>query len=1006
MSVATHWRCRFTCAAVAACLAFSTLGWAQERTGSIEGIVTDPSGAAVTNATLELSSPALLQPMRISTGAAGAYQFPSLPPGSYRLVVSAPGFRQYQAASVTVNVGRVSRIDARLEVGQVTESVVVSAEAVQVDTASTTVATNVTETAYDRLPKGRSFDSLVILSPGVRAEPKSGGYQVDGSSGSENAYILDGIEVTSIQSGVLPGQSRVPIEWISETQVKSSGFSAEYGGAIGGVIAATTRSGSNNLHGQASLYWSGDAMNARPRMTQRLNPGNDEVADYFHDPKDSMRFLNPGFRLGGPVKRDFAWFFISGYPQFTRRERDVTFLRPAETRNYRQRMRQDYTMAKIDIQPLSKLRGSFSYFYNPLRVNGLLPTYQGTDAITNPWADRGYRQPAAAYGWSADYSATSKLVISAFGGYQYSNYMDYGIPRGTRYRYATPNLTIPGVPDQFRGASGNFTPDNRQTVQDIYTRHTAHIVGSYLLTAGGQHSLRFGYDLNRLANKPNAGTWPDGYVFLYWDREYAFVTKPGRARGTYGYYINRAFATEGDVSSNNTGLFINDNWRVSRNLTLNLGIRTEREFLPSFDPGIQTRPIEFGFGKKIAPRLGFAYDPTGQGRMKLAASWGMYYDIMKYEMPRGSFGGDKWLDFVYTLDNPNITAINPQGNGFGPCQCSGTFLEQVNWRIPSNDPSHNLIDPNLKPVRLQSWNASWDYLFATDYVFGVRYVHRQLDRTIEDVGILTSQGEQYYIANPGFGLTIDPASFEAGYPANVTPKAKRNYDAVEIRLERSFARRASFQAAYIISRLYGNYAGLANSDENGRTSPNVNRVYDLPWMAYDERGQLVYGRLATDRPHAFKFFGSYDWKTKLGTSRFSPIFQAASGTPLSTEVAVNHVPVFAFGRQDLGRTKSFTQTDFLVSHDIPAGGEGKFFRIELNVINLFNHGRELSRFVGLDHANDGGINLFTDQTARILQGYNSRALITEQGIRLDPRYNLANQFQEPRTLRFGFHFFF
>jgi hypothetical protein len=1003
-------------------IAFALLSYcafAQERTGSIQGTVTDPSGLAVPGAAVEVSGEALPQAQKVSTGASGGFLFASLPPGQYTVSITAQGFRVYKASNVALNVGRTVRVDAKLEVGAVAESVVVSGEAILLDTTNTVVSTNLTATVYDRLPKGRSFDSLIVLAPGVRSEPKSGGFQVDGASGSEHSWVVDGIEVTSIQVGDLTRQARIPIEWVNETQVKSSGFDAQFGGAIGAVVSATTRSGGNDFHGQVSLYLANDTLNAglaspidgraQRRDLLRINPNNDNFQEYFRNGKDDYRMLNPGFRLGGPIKKDMLWFFLSAYPELHKAERDVTFLRPVQTGHFVRKDRQDFTLAKIDFQPFSKLRANFSYFYNPWRVNGLLPSYQGTDSVATPFADRGLRQPATGYGYQADYAATSKLAFSVFGGYQYSNNKDYGIPRGTRYRYANGNTTLPmlNLPANVLGPAGNFTPDNRQTVQDIYTRHTLHAIGSYLLTAKGQHNLRFGWDLNRLANRPVAGTWPDGYVFLYWDRAYRAVTRGGSFRGTYGYYINRAFATEGDVSSNNQGLFINDSWRLNKSLTLQLGLRTEREFLPSFDPKIQVTPIEFGFGSKMAPRLGFAYDPKGDGRMRFGASWGLYYDIMKYEMPRGSFGGDKWLDNVYTLDNPNIFNIKPGApGGFGQCQCPGTLIEVVNWRIPSHDPSENLIEPNLKPVRLQAWDASWEYNFTSDYVFGVRYTHRQLDRTIEDVGILTPQGEQYFIANPGFGITVDSRKFPADYPANVTPKAKRNYDGVEFRLERRFSRQLAFQTSYTYSRLYGNYAGLANSDENGRRSPNVNRVYDEPWMAYDEKGKLVYGRLATDRPHAFKLFGTYDWKTKAGTTRLSPYFSVFSGAPISTEVGVQHVPVFVFGRGDLGRTPAFTQTDFLISHDIPVKGEGRFVRVELNITNLFNHARVTNVFPALDHVNDGGINFDANKTGQIFRGYNSRALITEQKLRLDPRYRLPNEFQIPRELRFGFHFFF
>ncbi|MCX6597782.1 MAG: TonB-dependent receptor [Acidobacteria bacterium] len=987
-----------------------TLAFSQERTGTLQGVVLDPAGATVPNATVEVTSSSLLRPVTATTDNGGGYLFGSLPGGLYVVNITAPGFRAFKAASVAIQVGRTTRIDAKLEVGQVAESVVVSGEGAAVDTATNVISANITADIYDRLPKGRSFDTLIALAPGARAETKGGGYQIDGASGSENVFIIDGTEVTNIQTGVLNRQNKTPIEFIGETQIKSSGVDAQFGGAIGGVIAATTKSGSNNFHGQASLYLESDALNAGPRRTLRLNPNNDDVAEYFQNSRDGYRSLTPGFTFGGPIKKDRIWFFLGTYPQFERTERAVTFLSNNTKGVYQSKVRQDYTIGKIDFAPTNKLRGSFSYMYMPTRTNGLLPGREGTDAFSNPWADRGSRQPSTSYQYQADYTATSRLLISVFGGRQYNNNKDYGIPGGTRYTFVNSNRTLPAtlpVPSNLLGSTGNFTPNNQQTVQDIFTRNNVNTVASYLFTAGGQHNIRGGWSINKLSNSPVASTWPDGYIRLAWNLSRNALTRPGSFRGPYGYYINRVFATTGDVSSNNQGLFIQDQWRVNKKLTLTLGLRTEREFVPSFsdNKSIPSKAITFNWNQKLAPRLGFAYDPSGTGKMKIYGSFGRYYDIMKYELPRGSFGGDKWKDYYYTLDSPNFFAIkpNPAPNS-NTGTLPGTLIETVDNRIPSNDPSNPLVDPNLLPVRQTAYDFGYDYLFEGGWVAGVRYTHKQLDRTIEDVGILTSQGEQYYITNPGFGYSIDASKFPKDYPKSVTPKAKRNYDAVEFRLERRFAKRYYVSSSYTVSRLYGNYGGLASSDENGRTSPNVNRYFDEAWMSYDNKGTLVEGRLATDRPNTFKFFGSYDQKWKGGTTRIAPFLSAYSGTPITTEVFVSGVPVFTNGRGDQGRTPFFSQTDMLLSHDFPLKREGMRVRFELNVTNLFNQATVTNKYTSFTHTNDGGINF--DNTGDIFKGFNVANEMKTQEIRRDPQFGMGSAFQGPRTMRVGFHFFF
>lgn len=988
---------------------FVSLASAQERTGTVEGIVLDATGAAVAGASIDLVGGSFKQTATANSN--GGFFIGAVPPGIYTLTASSKGFTKFVANNLSVSVGRVSSINPKLEVGQVSESVSVSAEANQIDTQTTVVSTNISADIYDKLPKGRSFDSLLAMAPGTRLEPKGGGYSVDGASGSENIYVIDGLEVTNIRTGVLNEQNRVPIEWIAETQLKSSAIDAQFGGGIGGVVSATTRSGTNDFHGQVSLYLNTDGMNSRPRQTLRLNPNNDDVADYFQNSRDGLRSLNPGFRVGGPILRNRLWFFTSAYPQFIKTQRTVNFL-SGQTGTYESKVRQDYTLNKIDYQVFSKLRTFFGYQYNPQRTNGYLPSQQGTDAFSTPFSQQGNRQPVTTYNYQADYTASSSLLFSVFGGYNYSNLKDYGVPRGTRYFYVVTNRNLPfsgEIPAATLAASGNFTPNNRQTVQDIYKRDNVNAVGSWLVNKGGQHSVKFGWSLNKMSNSPKADTWPDGYIRLNWNQVRNALTTPERgARGPYGYYVNRVFATEGDVSGRNMGLFFNDTWRVNKKLTLNLGIRTENEYIPSYrtDSGIASKAITFGWGKKFAPRLGFSYDPSGEGKMKIFGSYSVAYDLFKYELPRGSFGGDKWKDYYYTLTTPNIFDIKPTAGSSGN---AGTFpgrlIETVDNRIPSNSATNNLIDPDLKPVKNHQMDFGFEKTFAGNYVFRSRYTHKALDSTIEDVGILTPLGEQYYITNPGFGYSVNASKFPKDYPANVTPKAKRQYDAMELSVNRRFAR-VYVNASYTLSRLYGNYSGLASSDENGRTAPNVNRYFDEPWMVYDQRGKLVYGRLATDRPHTFKVFTSYDKKWFGGTTHFAPVVNWYSGTPITTELSIGNVPVYPNGRGDLGRTPRFFQTDFLLTHDVRVhGSEQKFFRFEVNANNLFNNSSVINIFPSYTHANDGSIQY--GNTADIFKGYsNYPALMKAQEIRVDPQYNKASAYQSPRILRLGFHFFF
>jgi hypothetical protein len=429
---------------------------------------------------------------------------------------------------------------------------------------------------------------------------------------------------------------------------------------------------------------------------------------------------------------------------------------------------------------------------------------------------------------------------------------------------------------------------------------------------------------------------------------------------------------------------------------------------------VPSQPITFGFGSKLAPRIGAAYDVKGDGKWRIAGSFGLFYDLMKYALPQGSFGGAIYQMWYYPVDNPDpsyyIPLIPKNSAGFAAAQPLGGNLplfEHVDWRIPSNDPNDNTIDPNLKPMRRRVWDFSSDYAITSGMVLSARYTHNSVDRIIEDVGTLSAAGEKYFIANPGFGITVAPGTWGPGYPN--TPKAKRNYDALELRLDKRFSRNYYFSTSYTLSRLYGNWSGLASSDENGRQDPNVTRYFDLPWMSYDSHGQLVYGRLATDRPQAFKFFGAYTLKTKLGETNFGPNFMLMSGTPLTTEVnVISSTPVYVNGRGDMGRTPVFSQTDLYLYHQIRVT-ERKSVKIDMNISNLFNQSTVTNKNVALLHESYSQQLSFDNQTD-FFKGFDYKKMLAagyaDGSLLANPLYGYANGFQGPRYIRLGIKFIF
>jgi hypothetical protein len=288
-----------------------------------------------------------------------------------------------------------------------------------------------------------------------------------------------------------------------------------------------------------------------------------------------------------------------------------------------------------------------------------------------------------------------------------------------------------------------------------------------------------------------------------------------------------------------------------------------------------------------------------------------------------------------------------------------------------------------------------------------RYVHKQIDRAVEDIGSLDAQGNEIYtIGNPGFGRGA--IAYQVAMPDGSTfavpyPKAVRDYDAIELAVDRRLANRWSLRGSYTWSRLFGNYSGLSQSDENGRTTPNVGRNFDYPVMAFDGTGTPAYGRLGTDRPHQFKILGSYElpFGTVTGLE-----FHGASGVPVTREVAIfppNFLPVQYLGRGSDGRTPSLWQTDLFVGHDIRLAGR-RVLQFNVTVLNLFDGSTPIDKYP-LQTRSSAGINF--DEVAFYNGQVDVPAAIAALGpTAIDPRFLLDRAFQGERTIRVGARFRF
>ncbi len=1036
-------------------LLWATPATAQEQSGSIEGIVKDSSGAILPGVTVEARSPLVVGVSTAVTDAQGIYRFPALPPGEYELTATLQGFAPKKIAARLV-LGQLLKVEFTLSVAGIAETVQVTGESPLIDTKQSAAFATVTREVIDRIPKGRDYTDVVKLAPGANEESRSGGIQVDGASGSENRFIIDGMDTTALRTGV-SGKTML-IDFIQEVQVKSSGYNAEFGGSTGGVISAITRSGSNQMRGSiglyeennrfrgslakrgsrsySSYYGTNGIQNPQGCGTETTRAGNTCTANPSLQISDQTpwQYYSPVADVGGPVIKDKLWYYAG--IAYTRNlyHVDAKFLQEPghPTRHFSWGSWAYYPNYNVTTQLTGnmRLRVSGSNQRNQSRRTGpgLQPVnrvfdgdltsarYKPTTCPYLAYQDmagknlKGYTS-ASTSAWLSSFATGCQFIQSGFDDTYIRTGSDsrndvvsgnldwvltptffinttagmfrtnsWGNPAWSndalRHSFSYGNTLAdmtdpryppigggswPSIPAAYQQASGysDQTKTSYLAVKDIYSRYFVNANAISYRSWAGQHVIKGGIRFERFGEDVyNGYTKPT--INLNWGRNYN-ATDGRVVSGKYGYYMVNKTGTIGVVWSNNYSFWLQDSWTVHNKMTINAGVRAENEHVPNYKTGVpdcEVAPndpncalsIKFGFRDKIAPRLGFAYDVKGDSKWKVYGSFGYFFDITKLEMPRGLFGGEHWINYYWTLDTYDWASISCNEGGAGTSGCLGTFIEQWDARRSTNQLDPDLsayfnrpmtgIDPNLKPVRTGETIFGLDHELSATMSLHVRYVHKWLTRTIEDNGILVPGiGELYLIANPGWGYA---SIMNPSWPNYHTPHATRDYDSIEFRLRKRLANRWSAEIDYTYSRLWGTYGGLASSDEGGRTSPNVNRYFDNPYMSFNSNNQAVFGLLPTDRPHVLKLQATYDlpWGTSVGAYG---ILQ--SGVNESTRISYAGYPVYVYSRGDMGRMPVYKQVDLSVQHDLRIGGNRRV-SLQANIDNLFDLAGYTSFYTG------------------------------------------------------------
>jgi len=980
---------------------------AQVPTAKLIGRVTDEKGNDLPGVSIVAECPRLLGKATALTNQAGFYRLFALPSGLYTVTYSLQGFKHVVRKEIVIQLEQTITLDITMEPGPTEEEITVVGKSPLIDVKTAARGQSITKEVFMSLPRGASADAIFSLMPGVQYEAIAGGISVDGASGAENIWHVDGTNVTNIMVGIR--SQDVVFEGIEEVQVKTSGYPAEFGGSMGGVVNVITRWGGNEFHGDVAGYFNNDKMLGHDRNYLRVKPQNDQEVEYVNDQDlvgRSFYRAESVFNLGGYIFKDKLWIFGSFNPISNHTTANRFFLTDPEPRSMYKFERQDWNWngsIKLTVQPFNRLRLSASLVNNFHKYRGALPAIGGSGTKDYEYGKQGFDYPNLSANATLYYTLGSNFLVGLRGGYFRTNTTNQQLYNpGTYYGFGRNNNIYPEIPaDLIRARGWNNGLGTSLLTKNISERISANLDLTYYLSLAGEHSLKAGVQFIRLhEDVDNRPQFP--MVNLNWGIP-GYTPDGTRIMGKYGYYVVRngfggPYGSLYSPHSDNWTLYLQDTWTIANRLTLDLGLRAESEYVPSFDttdPAYKDfRPIVFHFADKLAPRLGIIYDVFGDSSLKIFASYGIYYDMMKLYMAEG-YGGVKWVSDYYTLDDYNWTKIAASGdpkNSADQAAC-GQYVTSWDWRYVD----WTAFDRRLKPMSQREISFGFEKKLLEDLSMSIRLVNKHLIRAVEDVGLINAQQEYiYYITNPGSLVTL-PAS-QGGILDNSLwpfPKAKREYWALNFSLEKRFSHNWVGGFNYTWSRLTGNYAGLASSDEGGRISPNVEINFDWWYMNYDLKGNPINGPLANDRPHYFKAYGAYTFPFGLtvGAAAFG-----RSGLPLTRYVMFLNGPVFPENRMSEGRLPFTAWASLYLEYKLKLGNRYNC-ALNLYIDNVTNTATAQGKGMSMNRI---GIPATDDEILSKNYDYKSNVLLYDP----DPTFGLVTTYFPPWSARVGARFSF
>ena len=955
-------------------------------TGTILGNAVETDGDLVSNATITVKNKETGLTRTVQSDESGSFRFPLLPPGTYIISANKNGFQQTLQDNVNVRLGGSSSINIQLVEDNVERIEVTGSSIALVDVTSSTTGISVDAVTLDKLPVPRNLSSVALLAPGTTegdSDFGDGGLtSIGGSSVAENAFYINGLNITNFRTGV--GSSEPPFDMYDSFEIKTGGYSAEYGRVTGGIINTKIKSGTNEFKAGINAYWEPEALRSykpserREDGTYRINNDTDDATN-----------LDVNVWASGALIEDKLFFYVLANP------RDVTNdYRGAQTptpnglveQSYRETDDDTFWVANVDWYITENNILNLSAFSDESsNVEERYTVIDGEIVSTSP---------ALTYENSGgvNYIAKWTSVINE----DFSFSAMYGLNQIDR----TTNSNLDANPAVYYryDSTGSFVPAETFASFSIESgedeREVIRLDADWYI---GDHSLRFGVDYEKLTATSLTTNSGGAYYLYYVDDSNPAVEEIYQVR-------QRTYQVGGDFESENFAFYVQDQWQATDNLVINMGIRND-----SFENFNANGDSFVKLDNNWALRLGAVWDVMGDGESKAWASYGRYYLPVAANTNIRLAGAETYIQEYYefngfvdeTLGIPNLSGAKTQPDDIF---ANGSAAQPA-----------EIVDQNLDPMYSDEFIAGYQFQLTDDWSLGIQGTYRELSTTIEDVAIdaavidwaadngygdvsdIWTGFHSYVLTNPGKDMRIattelpgaegeqvfmDLSAEDLGYPESV-----RKYAAVDFTFNRAWDGLWTMTASYTQSHNWGNNEGYVRSD-NGQDDAGLTTNFDQPGLL-----DGAYGDLPNDRRHQVKVFGYYALTDDiiLGAN-----LQYWSGRPINAfgyhptdtfAQAYDSESFYAGGelapRGSRGRTNDYWNLDVSASYTLDVF-EDYELTLRADVFNVFDN----------------------DEATEVVEIYDDESSIDPLNPTVNPNYGLPSNWQTPRYVRLSARFAF